>query len=152
VTVEGEADRVLDLVDELTAKLLAVYSTGSGARLTGIAALTTRSLPALRAYLEGEARLHDGRYGEAVAAFDRAVAIDTAFALAYHRLATAARWLDDFAASGLRARPGAPAAGPAAQREQLLLEAWTLDATGAPLAAERLYRTVLDEQPDDVET
>jgi DNA-binding SARP family transcriptional activator/tetratricopeptide (TPR) repeat protein len=152
VTVEGPADRVLDLVDDLTARLLSVYSAGSGARLTGVAALTTRSLPALKAYLDGEARLHDGRYGEAVAAFERATAADTAFGLAYVRLATAARWLNDFATAD-SARARAQRFGSRLpRREQLVLRAWALDASGEPLAAERLYRAALDERPDDVET
>jgi tetratricopeptide (TPR) repeat protein len=151
VTVEGSADRLLDLVDALTAKLLSVYSAERGARLTGLAALTTQSLPALKAYLEGEARLHDGQYGEASDAFGRAVAIDTAFALAHFRLATAARWLNNYATAD-SARARAHRLGSRLpRREQLLVEAWTLDEAGDPLAAERLYRTVLGERPDDVE-
>jgi serine/threonine-protein kinase len=152
VTVEGAADRVLDLVDELAARLLSVHSAGRGARLTGLAALTTQSLPALKAYLDGEAQMHAGRYGEAVTAFGRAVAADSTFALAHYRLATAARWLDDYVTRESARARAQQLSGRLPRREQLLLEAWTLDAVGDPLAAERLYRSALDEQPDDVET
>ncbi|HEV2132052.1 MAG TPA: BTAD domain-containing putative transcriptional regulator, partial [Longimicrobiaceae bacterium] len=52
--VEGQPSELLDLVDLLTAQLLAAQSRGPADRLTRVAALTTSSLPALKSFLEGE--------------------------------------------------------------------------------------------------
>ncbi|HUP88559.1 MAG TPA: tetratricopeptide repeat protein, partial [Longimicrobiales bacterium] len=50
------------------------------------AALTTKSLPALRAYMEGEEYYRKTEYDSAVAHFTKAIALDSTFALAYYRL------------------------------------------------------------------
>ena len=52
-------------------------------------AVTTRSLPALRAYLEGERLVNDYRMRPAAAAFARAIAADSTFWFAYWRHAWA---------------------------------------------------------------
>ncbi len=68
ITVAGDSDRLFDLVDSLTAKLLAELHPGPAARLSRLAATTTSSLPALRAYLAGERALRGARYEEAIEA------------------------------------------------------------------------------------
>ena len=85
----GQAE-LFDLVDELARQLLAAAGVGPGTRLTRIAALTTDSLDALRAYLLGERELRAGRYFDAMEGFQAAVEADPSFALAYYRLAAAA--------------------------------------------------------------
>ena len=57
-TVEGPVDSLPRLVDRLAASLLAL---GAGEEEQRLAALTSTSLPALRAYLDGEALLRRGR-------------------------------------------------------------------------------------------
>jgi hypothetical protein len=52
-------------------------------------AVTTRSLPALRAYLEGERLVNEYRMRAAAAAFARAIAADSTFWFAYWRHAWA---------------------------------------------------------------
>ncbi|MBA3890610.1 MAG: protein kinase, partial [Gemmatimonadaceae bacterium] len=55
---DGSADSVLALVDSLSVRLLReVWSTSSPIPQLRVSALTTGSLPAMRAYLEGEAQL-----------------------------------------------------------------------------------------------
>ncbi|MBI2403664.1 MAG: tetratricopeptide repeat protein [Gemmatimonadetes bacterium] len=93
-TVEGEASRVFELVDELTARLFAGTVAGPGARLERLAALTTHSISALKAYLDGESAFRAGRFHTAVEAFEGAVREDTSFALAHYRLALAALWAE----------------------------------------------------------
>jgi tetratricopeptide (TPR) repeat protein len=50
-----------------------------------LGALTTRSVPALRSYIDGEQALASGAMGRAVDAFDRAFAADSSFWFAYWR-------------------------------------------------------------------
>lgn len=126
-------------------------SRGPGARLTRLAATTTHSLPALRAYLEGESQLHDGRYGEAFDSFERAVAADSSFALAYYRLSNAAHWLNNHLVSDPARARARQLRERLPRREGLLVEAWALHQEGEPLGAERLYRSAVTEHPDDVE-
>ena len=86
---EGPADSLTHLVDQLVAQLLALEAGESQQRL---AALTSTSLPALRAYLDGQAAHRRGRYEDAVASFQEALAIDSTFALAGIGLRNAASW------------------------------------------------------------
>jgi tetratricopeptide (TPR) repeat protein len=98
VSREGPADSVLALVSgvsvELTRELLA-QTGGDLIAAPRTASLTTSSLPALRAYLEGEAAFRRSDFATAVAAYERAVGTDSTFALAWFRLSDSYGWLDD---------------------------------------------------------
>ena len=87
--VSGSADSVQALVDRLAARLLAAEAGTPSRRL---AEITTHSLPALRAYLEGKRAFRAGQPAEATRAFDRAVDHDSTFALAAFGLSRAQRW------------------------------------------------------------
>ena len=54
----------------------------------------TASLAALKAYLQGEQFYRVARWDSAQVHFERAIALDTTFALAYHRLGAVRRWRD----------------------------------------------------------
>ncbi len=86
--VEGAADSLPLLVDRLVAQLITA-KTGREQEHTG---LLQTPLPALRAYLEGQAAYRRGDYGESVARFERALELDSTFALAGLALASAAGW------------------------------------------------------------
>ncbi len=94
--VEGPADSVLALVDRLTIQVLDVLlrDDARGRSAVSLARITTASLPALKAYLEGEALLRRSDFERAIPAYRRAVEIDSTFALALYRLATAAGWTE----------------------------------------------------------
>ncbi|MDX1623268.1 MAG: tetratricopeptide repeat protein [Gemmatimonadota bacterium] len=94
VQVEGSPDSVLALADELargTLEALAREGAGELPRVD-LASLTTRSLPALKAFLTGESAYRVGRLEEATEGFEEAVEIDTTFAMAWNRLASAYGW------------------------------------------------------------
>jgi serine/threonine-protein kinase len=91
VSVEGPLDSISVLMDRLTAGLLAGVPNVGGA----LAQLTSASLPALRAYLDGQSQYRRGSYREAVRHFDRALDHDSTFALAGLGLANAAAWCCD---------------------------------------------------------
>ncbi|UCC84558.1 MAG: hypothetical protein JSW46_06425 [Gemmatimonadota bacterium] len=87
--VEGPADSLTALVDRLAAQLLLREAGERGERL---ATLTSTSLPALQAYLKGQAEYRNGRYAEAVRHFELALEEDSTFALAGLGQASAAYW------------------------------------------------------------
>ena len=86
VSVEGPPDSLPALVDRLTAELLA----GQAGR-TELATLT--SLPALRAYFDGQRAYRVGRWADALRAYSKAIQADSTFALAGMGLFSASQWL-----------------------------------------------------------
>jgi len=77
--LEARPDSLHALIDAIAARWV---GADAGLPPDRLASLTTRSLPALRAYLDGQAALRGGRHTEAVDAFDRAIDLDSTFALA----------------------------------------------------------------------
>lgn len=88
-TVEGPVDSVTMLVDRLAARLLVQVAGEDGA----LAEQTTRSLPALRSFLAGQAAFHRHDYDAAQRAYERALDGDSSFALAALQLARSAERL-----------------------------------------------------------
>ena len=151
--VDGSPTELFALVDQLTRQLLAGYPGQSPDHLTGLAALTTSSLPALKAYLAGASEYRAGRFDAAEAAFQRAVALDTTFALAHYQLSNTLLWVarggwDSVANTGLRAVRHSARLTP---RARLVVEAYAAFRTGDLDRAERLYRSIVGAYPDDVE-
>jgi DNA-binding SARP family transcriptional activator len=89
--VEGPADSISALIDGLAAKLL-VSQAGEDERL---ASYTTASLPALRAYLAGQAAFRQDNYADAMRRYQMALELDPGFALASLHLAIAADRVND---------------------------------------------------------
>lgn len=98
VSVEGPLDSLSSLIDRLTATLLA-DEAGQTSRLADLA---TTSLPALRAYLDGQAAYRRGRFEEAVNHFKESLQLDSSFALAGLSLSSAAAWTSGEGGLGLR--------------------------------------------------
>jgi tRNA A-37 threonylcarbamoyl transferase component Bud32/tetratricopeptide (TPR) repeat protein len=89
-SVEGAADSLTRLVDQLAVKLLAL---GSGENEQRLNELTSTSLPAVRAYLDGQQLLRAGRFDEAYRRFEDALDLDSSFALAGLGHIRAGEWL-----------------------------------------------------------
>jgi len=150
-SAEGDSTALFDMVDRLSAQLLVSGDRSQGARLAQTAAGTTRSLPALKAYLDAERNLRAAQFDSAVAGFQRATALDSSFALAHYRLAVAAAWTGR---TGLLASAMSRAVALAdrlGERDRALLSAFTEMGRGAPDTAERRYREILEKYPDDLE-
>ncbi|MFN2565917.1 MAG: protein kinase [Gemmatimonadaceae bacterium] len=150
-SVEGGSDQIFALVDELTAELLAEHHGGRAGRLARLAAVTTSSLPALKAYLEGEGALRAGRSDRAMDAFQRAVAADSTFALAHYRLAVASNWFSAYEPARRAAERAVQLSGRLGEHDRLLLNAFLAWQRGSADESERLYRAILKAYPDDVE-
>lgn len=147
---EGPEDSLFSLADNLARQLLADEVKGFTGRLTRSAATNTQSLPAFKAYLEGERDFQAGRFPEAVDAYKHALAADSAFALAWYRLAVAADWagidlgfMAGDSASHYRSRLSV--------RDQALLEGYLAWQHGMIDDAERRYRDLTHAYPDEGE-
>ncbi|MDF2770723.1 MAG: transcriptional activator protein, partial [Geminicoccaceae bacterium] len=146
-----EASQLFDLVDELARQLMAGVLDSVPNDLIRLAARTTNSVAALRAFLEGERAIRGGRHAVALEAFQQAVAEDTTFALAYYRLGAAGRWTTEYALANAAAEKAARygEALPSYARRQLA--AFQAIRRGAYAEAESLYRAGVASRPSDVD-
>ncbi|KPK57118.1 MAG: hypothetical protein AMS21_11895 [Gemmatimonas sp. SG8_38_2] len=99
--VQGSPDSILSLVDRLAVQSLVVALQQVESELPEIdvASVTTSSLPALRAWLEGEVHYRHGAVSAAVAAYERALAHDSTFAFACYRLSAVYAWAESVSSS-----------------------------------------------------
>ncbi len=146
----GEQE-IFRAVDEIARHILAQWSTSYGGMMARSAAVTTESLPALKAYLVGERAFRTGRFTEAIAAYEEAVREDPTFALGHYRIAAA------------HAARGAPRAAlePGARawehrhrlnpRLRVLVEAQAAALRGSAATAEDLSRRLARQLPTSVE-
>ena len=152
-SVEGDTGQLFELVDRLSGQLLASRRLGQGFSLVQTAVLTTQSLPALRAYLDGERNLRagEGQFDSAIAGFQHAVAQDSTFALGYYRLAVSAGWAGRPGISGPATEKALTYGDRLGDRDRRLLVAFAAFRRGAADAAEKQYRVILRDYPDDLE-
>lgn len=153
ILTDGSPDSVLVLVDRVALALLReeLLPSATGLDEADLARLTTSSLSALKAYLAGEQLYRRSRWREAAEAFERAVDADSAFALAWYRLAVAKSNLY-LPATELRAlaERAARLAERLPERERLLLDAYEQRWQGRPEAIHTFERFTA-RYPDDVE-
>jgi DNA-binding SARP family transcriptional activator/tetratricopeptide (TPR) repeat protein len=147
---EAGPGELFDLADELVRGLINDLYRGPGQELARAAAAATRSLPALKAYLEGERALRGGNYTVARDAFRRAFRADTGFALAYYRCSVAADRAGDDATAGWTAQLAARFSERLSEHDRRLVTAYIVERRGMLDEAERLYRGILVDYPQDV--
>ena len=150
-TVEGQGNDLFRLIDELTAELLADRVPGPGARVARTAALTSESLPAVKAYLQGESLFRAGRFTEALGAFQTAVEEDPTFALAWYRVSVGGEWATRLDLIEPAAKRALELADRLSERDRRLLEARVAARGGDVAAAETLYRALVRTYPDEIE-
>lgn len=95
--VQGSEDDPLSLIDDLSLETMRRLLSGSDENLAtsrNLADVTTPSVPALRAYLEGERYYREALFPQAVEAYERALEADSTFALALFRISDAYGWLE----------------------------------------------------------
>jgi serine/threonine-protein kinase len=149
-SVEGPADSVTALVDQLAARLL-VLGAGEDASL---ASHTTGSLRGLRAFLDGQAAFRRGSHAVAVRRYEEALQLDSSFALAALQLARSA---DRLHLTPVRTRALALAwrgRGELDERARALLVAMAgprYPAPSAPDEQEAAWERLIDLTPDRAE-
>ncbi len=149
-SAEGSTEEIFDLLDDLVADLLAGSLSAESERLEALATLTSGSLDATKAYLQGEQLMRSGRYREAAAEYDRATQLDTSFALAYYRKSIAADWINAFDIRS-SADHAFEHSDRLSERDRGLLNALRLRRNGRIVEAEKAFRTQLHVYPDNVE-
>ncbi|HWB41916.1 MAG TPA: AAA family ATPase, partial [Gemmatimonadales bacterium] len=149
--VEGNTSRLFELVDAVAGRLLTGLSPGPYEQLTRVAATTTGSLSALKAYLDGERLFRQGNFQPAARAFQRAVEEDTTFGLAYYWLSVASWWADDSEAIDSAAALAVRYGTRLSERYQRLFQAWEAFLRGDPVQAEKIYRQIVELEPENVE-
>lgn len=149
--VEGTMGELFELVGALAGRLLTGLSAGPYEQLTRVAATTTRSLPALKAYLEGERLFRNGAFHPAARAFQRAVSEDSTFALAHYWLSVASWWADDSKVIDSAAARAVQLSGRLSERDRRLFEGWDAFLKGDAPGAERVYRQIVALEPENVE-
>ncbi len=138
-------------VDRLVYGLIATELRAPGDTVAGLAATTTNSAPALRAYLDGERELRDARPAAALAHFQRAVDMDSMFALAWYRLARAAKWSDVDSLNAQATERAYALIASLPLRLQDIVRGYHAFRFGNPSEAERILRQVTIDYPTDVD-
>jgi eukaryotic-like serine/threonine-protein kinase len=87
-------DRIDRLSDSLTVAVLRELGQSRRIDLARATSSPTTSIAALKAYLQGEQFYRAALWDSAQAHFERALRLDSGFALAYHRLAAVRNWRD----------------------------------------------------------
>jgi DNA-binding SARP family transcriptional activator/TolB-like protein len=86
------SSRMDRVAEALTVGLLSELGRERPIRAVRASAIGSASLPALKAFLRGEQYYRQSKWDSARVAYDEAVALDTTFALALHRIGTVLDW------------------------------------------------------------
>src|SRR5690606_1364101 len=143
---------VLELVDRLSVQLMQdIWRSNAPMPELRVAAITTTSPAAVKAYLRGEQFYRRVQWDSAQAAFEEAVRHDSTFALAHYRLGETFGWRESLGSEG--ARKHADQAARYADRlptpTRKLIVAHQLHEQGDVAALDALQDYV-NEYPDDV--
>jgi tetratricopeptide (TPR) repeat protein len=145
--VEGAADPFFAVADQFSAEVMRqIVGESREIPELDLARATTASLPALKAYLEGEALFRSGRFEDAVRAYRRAVDADSSFALAWLRLNLAYGWLSQFDLAEEAAVHAARLADQLPERDALLAQGANPDGRLETLEG---LRAATRKYPDD---
>ncbi len=146
----GSDTALFGLIDRITAQLAVAQGAQSGERLAELAAVTTTSLDALKAFLEGRRAYRANELFEALPAFQRAVEADSSFALAWYGLASTASWMLRPGQEQYAANRAVSESRRLTARDRMLVEAFAAYSHGAADSAEQMATTIV-ETYDDIE-
>jgi len=128
-TVRAPPSDVTALTDSTTWALLSGIWRATNPPTPSLASLTTHSVPALKAFLEGERLIAGGQWRPAAAAFERAFRQDSTFWMGYWRYAFVRAYYVLPVDSAITARFRAHR-GDLPERDRLLVEAFMTDSLG----------------------
>lgn len=150
-TASGPIADLPRLVDQVAREILAQHPGSSISRMSRLAAVTTPSLPGLKAYLRGERLLREARFSDAITAFQSAVEADTLFALAHYRMSLAASWAFRAELASSAAARAAVLADRLPERERRLLLAHHAYRRGEAAESAAMLRSLTEDYPEDPE-
>lgn len=153
--VQGSPDSVYMLVDQLSIEALqAILGKAKDLPRVELARVTTASLPALKAYLEGEVLYRKVDWTGALSAYQEAVEADSTFALAWRRVSETSGWFhtEDRPPGGYReaALEAARWSARLPERESVLVLAYWAYVQGSMTMLEPL-KAAVRRYPDDPE-
>ncbi|MGH7521598.1 MAG: protein kinase domain-containing protein [Gemmatimonadales bacterium] len=130
IELRESSERMDQLVDSLTVRVLRELGRTRAIGLVRSAPLGSPSLPALKAFLQGEQYLRRSEWDSALAYHQRAIGLDSGFTLAWSHAGMAAGWqhaANDSLSRSYKLRAGAMNHG-LAPRESLIVQAESLAA------------------------
>jgi serine/threonine-protein kinase len=139
--VRDVGERMDRIADSLTVALLRELGRSRPIGAVRLTSLGSTSLPALRAFLQGERWYRHTDWDSAIAYYERAIALDSNFTLALRRIATALGWQRtgvDTLSRALHLRAGARNRG-LSPRDSLLVAADSLSAAMYALVQDTLF-------------
>jgi serine/threonine-protein kinase len=92
IEVTGEAFRMTELADSLGVRVLRVLSPSRPIGSVRRMSIGSRSLPGLKAFLQGEQFYRRGMWDSALTRYDQAIAADSTFALALYQMSRVLGW------------------------------------------------------------
>src|SRR3954469_25421030 len=92
IELREQADRIDRIADSLTVRVLRELGRTRAIGLVRSAALGSRSVPAMKAFLQGEQFLRRSEWDSAITYHQRAIALDSSFTLAWSHAGLAAGW------------------------------------------------------------
>jgi len=151
--VDGPADSLLILADGLALGVLReIWRSREPLPSANASGIASTSMPAIRSYLDGERFHRRGQWDSAQVAFERAVALDSTFALAWYRLANTLGWQGVYAGGAAQQAATNATRFSAAlpPRIRALLSAYQLFQAGESAAADSA-RAYVQRFPDDAD-
>lgn len=142
---------LLELADNIGYMLVRTHLPDASGMPGSAEQVRTGSLPALRAYLDGEQAYSAARYDAAFAAYQQAITLDSLFARAYLRLGMAAQWLGRDDALRRGAGEAQRLAGRLTPDEQILVRGWNAHISGEVRLADSLYSHYLRAHPENAD-
>ena len=146
------SEDVRPLFDRLAARLLDLSGAPEGGR-SPLTDVTTESLEAYRAYLQGIEHLNHWELLPATAALRRAVSLDSTFSLAYYKLGLARGWMMGAADSVGRnaVLQASRFAGRLPERKRTMIGAYRAMLDGDVGRSQQLYHTLLASDSTDAD-
>jgi serine/threonine-protein kinase len=152
--MDGPTDSVLTLADGLALKVLReIWRSKEPLPSARSSAITSGSMEAIRAYLDGEKWYRRGQWDSAQAAYEHAVHADTAFAIAWYKLSTTLGW-EGMAGTATAAHTAASNAvkysATLPPRSRSILVAYELFQRGRPESVDSM-RVYTAQHPEDAD-
>ncbi len=149
IGVQGANAGFFELVDSLVFRLLVERQGQPAPQFERLASLTTRSLPALKLFIEGESFSAAGQYAAAAERYERATVADSTFALGYYRLAWANNWIPGRGLDQSMLQRAALHAARLPERIRVTLAALQAVGRGDFERGSAMLSEVIDRHPDD---